>query len=117
MDEKLIVDTINANIAKTVFDSIDENVRNAILEKAIAKAIDNIHARIKIDDIVANKVGEVVTTLLKSDDWQRRIIESLESGFNDYVANLREAMPNVLAEIIHGKDGPFRVWSNKKPQR
>jgi len=105
MDTQAISDAVHASIAKTVLEGLDTDARDAILQKSIAAVIGDYKFRSSIEDVVAAKAGRVVAELVESEDWESRITGAIQRGFDDYLSNLRSAIPGVIALSLHGKDG------------
>lgn len=107
MDDKLITEAVHASIAKSVLESLDTEVRDAILQKSIVEAIGDFRFRSRVDEVVAEKAGRVVSELVEPEEWSARITAAIQAGFEDYLKNLRQAIPGVLGLALHGKEGDY----------
>lgn len=105
MDNKSITEAVHASIAKTILDGLDTDARDAILQKSIADSIGGYTFRNEVEKVVADKARRVVTELVESDEWETKITEAIRAGLDDYLSNLRAAVPGVIALSLHGKDG------------
>lgn len=105
MNEEAITKAVHASIAKTILEGLDTSARDAILQKSIAKALSDYTFQHGVQEVVADKARRVVAELVESDEWESRITETIRSGFEDYLKNLRSAIPGVLALSLHGKEG------------
>lgn len=105
MNEAAITEAVHASIAKTILEGLDTEARDAILQKSITAAIGDYKFRHSIEEVVASKASRVVAELVESEDWESRITEAIRSGFEDYLNNLRAAIPGVIALSLHGKNG------------
>lgn len=100
--EAAVRDAIHATIAKTILKSLDDDIRHDLIEAAIVKVIDSYDFRNGVDKVVAQRASEIATGLAQSDDWSKRIEETIRSGFEDYLEKLRSLVPRVLATTFHG---------------
>lgn len=101
----MIKEAIHASIAKAILDGLDTEARDAILQKSISSSIGDYKFRHGVEEVVAEKAKQVVAELVESYEWENKITEAIRAGFDDYLANLRSAIPGVLALAMHGRDG------------
>ena len=103
--EEVIQAAVHASIAKTILEGLDTSARDAILQKSIASALKDYTFRSSVETVVAAKAAKVVAELVETDEWDTRITETIKAGFEDYLANLKAAIPGVITLSLHGKDG------------
>ncbi len=125
LDKEAINTAIRDTIAKTVLEGLDNSTRNAILQESITKALTDYRFTSAINDIVAEKARRVTADLVESRDWSERIKATIEAGFNDYLVNLRAAIPQMLAQGMHGREHKdsyyaqsgqiLKCWPKEKP--
>lgn len=108
MDDKAIRDAIHASVAKSILATMDQEACNALLEKSIASALQSYDLRAAVQAVVAEKAVQVVSELMQSDEWDLRITEAMQAGFELYISELHRAIPQLMIESFHGKlDGSY----------
>lgn len=107
LDDKQIQQAIHATVAKSILDGLNTEHRDAILQKSIIDTIDSYDFRHAIGKVAAQKAAVVAESMMESEEWTRRIEEAIRAGFDDYLANLRAAIPEALKEMLHGKPGSY----------
>ena len=120
LDDKQIQQAIHATVAKTILDGLDTEHRDALLQKSIVATIDGYDFRNAVSKVAAEKAAAVAEKRMQSEEWTRRIEEAIRGGFDDYLTNLRAAIPGALAAMLHGKPGSYasaadilRCWPEK----
>jgi len=101
LDEQ-VAEAVRATIAQQILASIDTTARDAILAKSIREAITDYTFKHAIEKAAADKAAEVVKELLASESWTIKIRQTILNGFDDYLKNLRAALPAALIKMLHG---------------
>lgn len=104
LDEQ-VAEAVRLTIAEKILASLDTSARDAILAKSITEAITTYDFRRQIEKVAADRAVQVVSELLKTEDWTIKIRQAIVGGFEDYLKNLRAALPETLKRMLHGKDG------------
>ena len=107
IDDKQIQQAIHATVAKSILDGLDTDHRDALLQKSIIATIESYDFRNAVGKVAAEKAAAVAEGMMESEDWSRRIEEAIRAGFDDYLANLRAAIPEALKGMLHGKPGSY----------
>lgn len=114
LNDQTIQEAIQATIAKEILAGLNTSIRDALLQKSIAKTIGDYTFRDAVGKVVAAKAAEIATKLIASEEWEKRIEQAIRDGFDLYVANLTTVSHSVLLAAFHGdKDG----YSHRGPAR
>lgn len=104
LDEQ-IKEAVKLTIAQTILEKLPTDARDALLQKAIADTIGRHDFRNAVSKVAAEKAASVAAEMVESDEWHQSITEAINNGFHDYLVELRAAVPTMLKEMMHGKDG------------
>lgn len=107
LNDKQIQQAIHATVAKSILDGLDTEHRNALLQKSIVATIEGYDFRNAVGKVAAEKAAAVAERMMESEAWTERIEQAIRGGFDDYLANLREAIPDALGTMLHGKPGSY----------
>ena len=120
LDNKQIKAAIHATVAKSILDGLDTKIRDALLQKSIVDTIDSYDFRNAVSKVAAEKAAAVAEKMMESEEWTSRIEEAVRAGFDDYLSNLRAAIPDAIKAMLHGKSGSYssaadilRCWPDK----
>lgn len=120
LDDKQIKEAIHATVAKSILAGLDSEHRDALLQKSIVATIDSYDFRNAVSKVAAEKAAAVAKSMMESEDWTQRIEEAIRAGFEDYLTNLREAIPDAIKAMLHGKSSTYsssadilRCWPEK----
>ena len=121
LDDKQITEAIHSTVAKTILDGLSTEHRDALLQKSIIAVIDSYDFRNAVSKVAAEKAAAVAAGMMQSEEWTSRIEGAIRAGFEDYLTNLRAAIPDVVKVALHGRSGSYAsagsilsCWPEKK---
>lgn len=104
MDDTSLKDAMYAAMAKTVLDSLDTEIRDAILSKSIKEVLGEYRCKDAISKAITEKATRIAAELAESESWEAQIVKAIEEGFEEYLANLKQAIPNLLQSALNGEE-------------
>lgn len=104
---------IHATIAGEILAKLDTADREVLLQQSIANVIGGYDFQQAVSKVVAKKAAEVVAGMVATPEWEQSITKAVNNGFHDYLTELRSAVPIMLKEVLHGKDGSAGYYSTK----
>lgn len=107
LDDKKITEALHAVVAKSILEGLDTEHRDALLQRSIAETIAKWDFRDAVSKVAAQKAADAAKEMMKSEDWTRRVEQAIRDGFDDYLKNLRAAIPEALTGMLHGKSGTY----------
>ena len=98
---------LHATIAKQILDGLDSTHRDALLQKSLVDVVKDYSFRNAIEKVAADKAAKVAIRLMDSDEWSQRVEQAIRDGFEDFLIQLRAAIPEAMRRTFHGKEGSY----------
>ena len=107
IDDSHLKEAIHSTIAKQILDGLDSTHRDELLQKSITAVVKDYGFRSAIDHVASDKAAAVATELMASEEWTLRIEQAVRDGFEGFLVQLREAVPEALKKTFHGSRGNY----------
>lgn len=107
IDDADLKEALHATIAKQILEGLDATHRDALLEKSLIAVVKDYGFRSAIEKVAADKAAKVAMVLLDSEEWSERVEQTIRDGFEDFLLQLRAAIPDAMRRTFHGKDGQY----------
>lgn len=107
VNEAVVEQAIHATIAKQILEGLDTTSRDAILAKALVDIVKGYNFREAISQVAAAKAAEVATELMATEDWTGRVEQAIRDGFEEYLSQLRAAIPEAMKKTFSGQAGSY----------
>lgn len=100
-------DALHATIAKQILDGLDSSHRDALLQKSLLAVLKDYSFKSAIEKVAAAKAATVATGMMDSADWSKRVEQAISDGFDDYLIQLRAAIPSAMKKMFNGTSGNY----------
>lgn len=100
-------DALHATIAKQILDGLDDTHRDALLQKSLIAVVKDYGFKNAIEKVAAEKAAKVAVGLMETDEWSQRVEQAIRDGFDDFLLQLRAAIPKAMKKTFHGTEGNY----------
>lgn len=107
IDDADLKAALHATIAKQILDGLDTSHRDALLQKSLVDVVKDYSFKNAIEKVAADKAAKVAMVLLDSEEWSQRVEQAICDGFDDFLLQLRAAIPKAMKKAIHGTEGNY----------
>jgi hypothetical protein len=107
LDDEALKAAVHDTIAKQILDGLDVAYRDALLQKALVDVIASYNFTRAVDKVAADKAAATANELLASEEWSARVEQAIRGGFDDFLLQLRAAIPVAMKKAIHGTEGNY----------
>lgn len=107
IDNESLNAAIHATIAKQILEGLGTEARDALVLKAMTRTLSDYSFASAVNKVVSDKAARVVAELVESDEWTRRITDTVREGFEGYLISLRAAVTEEVKEMMHGRQGSY----------
>jgi hypothetical protein len=98
---------LHATIAKQILDGLDATHRDALLQKSLVDVVKDYSFKNAIEKVAAEKAATVALGLMQSEEWSQRVEQAIRAGFEDFLGQLRAAIPKAMKKTFHGAEGNY----------
>lgn len=110
--DKLTEQAIVDQLAATVLNGLDSQIRDEILRKSIASVLTSYDMRKAVEEAVCRKAAKMTQQIVEEQYWQQQIAEAVVKGIRSIVDQIPEAVAKGVLEALAGKEGD-RGYDNK----
>jgi hypothetical protein len=90
VSNEAIENAVVASIAGQILQGIGAEHRDAIMQRSIEEALKSWSVRNAVEKAVALRAAEIAADLCRTDEWGKRIEETLRAGFEAYLASVKK---------------------------
>ena len=107
INDETLKEVVHATIAKQILAGLDTTHRDALLQNTLVDVIKDFRFTCAIEKVAAEKASEVAAKLIESEEWTQRVEQAIRDDFEDFLTQLRVAIPEALKQSFHGKQGNY----------
>lgn len=103
--DQSVKDALHASIAKTILEGINQEQRDALLQKSIEEVLKDYSFKKAINEVIAEQAVAAAREIISQPEWKDRITSAIIAGFNNYLVHLSAAAEKSLQQMFHGTQG------------
>ena len=104
MNDETLKEAIRTPVARDILDAMSPETVTALLEKSIVEVIKSFRVTNAIADAAAERANAIAKELMERDEWKKRVEETIQGRFEQYLERLRTATDAMLKKAFHGRN-------------